>query len=201
MNDLTLRHLEEKLELMKRKAVSSFIQGKVDTTNTKNVIDALRIPESEQELQMIRGEIEELSKGDDMKSAEIAALKSTLQVQEARASTGMLRRLAQLKTEMMKTPLGEVRRTIMEYKREIKKLGSEIESFEREGEHEEFSKLQEELQRMASIKAGESEMLAKKLSFMQSTFGQCSLRLQRLKLDVGLHIYANRLKRWKNCFQ
>ena len=70
----------------------------------------------------------------------------------------------------------------------------------KEGGQEELTKLQEEVEKMAGLKVVESELLARKVSFMQATIGQCRMRLQRMKVHVGLHTHASRLKRWKNCF-
>lgn len=134
------------------------------------------------------------------KQAEAAALRGTLADQNQRASSLMLKRIAQLNSEMDKSPLGEARRTILKYRRIIQRLGAEIEQLEKSGGSMELSELQNQVQQMALRKAYESDLLAKKLSFMQSTAEQCDIRLQRMKLHVELQMHASRLKRWRNCF-
>ena len=204
MNELTVQQLEEKLELMKQRA-SAFISECPDlkkpaTEDAGSIIESLELDSKQKEIDEIEKEIEGICRRKDQKNAEIAALKGILDAQQKKASKAMLRRIDQLSAEMDKSPLGEAKRTTMRYRLEVKKLGAEIEKLEKEGGRDELAKLQEEVQRMASIKAREGEQLAKKLAFMQSTVAQCGLRLKRLKLDVELQTSVSRLRRWRNCF-
>ena len=198
--ELTLSQLEEKLNLMKRRA-SAMAEGEIaQPDDIESIIASMGIEKKQRELDAVQRELAEVTRGKDQKNAEIVALRGALEVQRKKASRGMLRRIAQLNAEMDKSPVGEAKRMGMKLKREIQRLGAEIEQLEKEGSREEVAKLQEEVERMAGLKVVESELLARKLSFMQSTVGQCGMRLQRLKLHVGLQTHANRLKRWKNCF-
>ena len=136
-----------------------------------------------------------------MKKAELDAMKAQLDEQNKKASISLLRRVAQLNAEMDASPLGEGKRKTFQLRRAIQKLGNDIENLEKNnGSLMELPELQKELTNMAQRKAYESDLLAKKLSFMQSTAEQCSLRLERLKLHVGLQMHSNRLNRWKSCF-
>ncbi|KAH0785442.1 hypothetical protein GPJ56_010669 [Histomonas meleagridis] len=198
--ELSVQQLEAKLTILKQKIIN-ITDSKISSDESpENIVDLLDLVKKREALQTLRDEISEHQKIKTIKTAESNALKSTYELQNQKASLAMRKRIAQLNAELDKMPLGETKRKILKLKRVIEKLKSEITKIADGGSQMELEALQNELQIMAQRKADESDLLAKKLSFMQSTLGQCDLRLQRLKLNTTLQVHANRLRRYRNCF-
>ncbi|OHS97810.1 hypothetical protein TRFO_09229 [Tritrichomonas foetus] len=200
VTELSIQQLEAKLLIMKQKAMNLADKTPDNLNSFNDFIKMFNVDEKREKVEQLRDIVENYEKNQMMKKAEYDALNSTLNAQNQKASIAMLRRIAQLNEEMDKSPLGEAKRKVFRLRKIIEKLGGEIDKFEKKGGDMELQVLQSELTKMAQRKAYESDLLAKKLSFMQSTAEQCDLRLQRLKLHVGLQLHSNRLKRFKNCF-
>jgi hypothetical protein len=177
-------------------AVGAAPQG----NDVDSFVAILELPQKRAEKESLEKSLENFKIEKAKRAAEAAALNQTLNSQNQRASTVMLKKIAQLNAEMDKSPLGEAKKLSLKYKRIIQKLSAEIEGLERSGGAIEIGSLQKEVQTMAARKAYESDLLAKKLSFMHSTAEQCDIRLQRIKLHVELQRHTTRLKRWKNSF-
>lgn len=207
VTELNISQLNAKLRMVKERAIkivsvdsSTNLEDK-NLTSIDQIINLFKIPEKRSTMNNLKESIDNYNKDVLMKKAELDAMKSQLDEQNKKASEALLRRVAQLNAEMDASPLGEGKRKAFQLRRAIQKLGNEIEKLENNnGFLMELPELQKELTNMAKRKADESDLLAKKLSFMQATAEQCGLRLERLKLHVGLQMHSNRLKRWKNCF-
>ena len=207
VTDLNVSQLNTKLKIVKERALkivstdSSANLGDKEPLSIDQIINLFKIPEKTSTMNNLKESINNYDKNVLMKKAELDAMKSQLDAQNKKASESLLRRVAQLNAEMDASPLGEGKRKAFQLRRAIQKLGNDIEKLENNnGFLMELPELQKELTNMAKRKADESDLLAKKLSFMQATSEQCGLRLERLKLHVGLQMHSNRLKRWKNCF-
>ncbi|KAK8838761.1 hypothetical protein M9Y10_032800 [Tritrichomonas musculus] len=207
VSELSALQLNTKLKIIKRKAMKIITTDESGNSDDKEppsveeIISLFKIPEKKATMNKLKDFINNYDKNVLMKKAELDAMKAQLDEQNKKASTALLRRVAQLNAEMDASPLGEGKRKTFQLRRAIQKLGNDIENLEKNnGNFAELPELQKELTNMAQRKAYESDLLAKKLSFMQSTAEQCGLRLERLKLHVGLQMHSNRLNRWKNCF-
>lgn len=199
-SDLSVPQLDAKLLILKQKVLNEASDRKSNSTDgLEDIVNRLELDSRRKEVNLLLTDVNELKRKDQNLSAELTALKSTLKVETNKASAKLLQRIAQLNAEMDASPLGEAKRTSFKYKKVMQKLDHEIKILESQEASMELGILQNELQVMAQRKAEESDLLAKKLSFMQATSEQCDLRLQRLMLHVGLQMHSNRLKRWKNC--
>jgi hypothetical protein len=188
--------LDARLTVAKQK-VRALI-GRTEGDDPRALVAALDSPRRQAEIDGLRASAAALTREISRKRAEAEALRGTLAEQNRQASLVMLKRIAQLEREMEKSPLGEAKRTSFKYRKLIQKLRAGIEAVEREGGAVEIGALEREVQLMATRKASESDLLAKKLSFMQATAEQCGIRLQRMKVHVELQMHASRLKRWKS---
>jgi hypothetical protein len=190
----TLAALEARLFVQKQKLHA--VLGRTDTDDPR----ALDFAGRRKEIASLRSAADGLAREIGRKKTEADALRGALAQQNQRASVVMLKRIAQLNAEMDQSPLGEARRAGFKYRKLIQKLRVEIDTGEREAGEAELGALEKEVQLMAERKASESDLLAKKLSFMQATAEQCGIRLQRMKVHVELQMHNSRLKRWKSCF-
>jgi hypothetical protein len=174
--------------------------GRTGTDDTPALIGALDGARRRAEIEELRATADGLAQDIARRRTEADALRGTLAQQNQRAALVMLKRIAQLNAEMDKSPIGEAKRAGLKYRKLMQKLRAEVEAVEKEGGAVEIGALEREVQLMAERKACESDMLAKKLSFMQATAEQCGIRLQRMKVHVELQMHVSRLKRWKSCF-
>ena len=125
--ELSLRQLEEKLKLMKRRALGLAEENVENEEDVGSIVGAMGIERRQCELEVLEKELSELTRGKDQRNAEIIALRGALEMQRKMAARGMLKRIGQLNAEMDKSPLGEAKRLTMKYKREIRRLGAEVE--------------------------------------------------------------------------
>jgi hypothetical protein len=195
----SVQTLELRLSSLQQKILAA-TGGTPHNQSVESYLALFEFPQKKAELESLQKSLEVFKIEKARKAAEATALRETLNTQNQRASTVMLKKIAQLNAEMDQSPLGEAKKLSLKYRRIIQKLSAEIETLEKSGGAMEIGQLQNEVQLMAQRKAYESDLLAKKLSFMHATSEQCDLRLQRIKLHVELQRHANRVKRWKNCF-
>ena len=200
VTEYSLQQLEARLVVLKQKAMTLANYEGPELKSTLDYVKLFKVNEKRDQLDELQERISNSQSKQQYKIHELNALKTTLEAQNQKASTAMLKRIAQLNAEMDASPLGVAKRKTFQLRRVIQKIGNDIEKLEKDGSEMELKALQDELTNMAKRKAKESDLLAKKLSFMQSTADQCELRLQRLKLHVQLQLHSNRLKRFKNCF-
>lgn len=155
---------------------------------------------AEEALSALRNEVTELRRKRTVKEAELSAMRATLAQSTESAERALLRRVAQLNAQMEETPLGKAKQAALRMRRYCDKLSRGIRRAEREGGDKEHRELEREIQKMVERKTEESDMLAKKLSFLQATLEQSEAKIQRMKLNVALQTHTNRLRRYRNCF-
>lgn len=203
-NDSTIQQLEARLLIQKQKIINNdslFKDSKLQANDSiENIISFLKLDEKNEKIDQLQKEIAELQKQKTIKTAELSAMKSTFEIHNQKSSLALLKRISQLNEQMNETPLGQAKQSVLKLKRYCEKLKKNILKIKKEGDTKEHDELEKELQNMIERKAEESDLLAKKLSFLQSTLEQCNIKIQRLKLNTALQTHTNRLRRYKNCF-
>lgn len=167
---------------------------------SEDFINLLNIRALETEIATLQQDLQTMKSQQTLHEAELSALTQNLENQNKKAAETLRKKIAQLNSEIDKSPIGEAKRLSLKYIRVIKKLESEVEQLASSCSDMEVEELTRQLTLMATRKATEGDLLARKQSLMQATAEQCDVRLQRLKLNIDLQMHSARITRWKNCF-
>lgn len=202
------KELKEKLESLKAEIVDEVkkdakIAAEMERNPPKEVDDYVKllgVQALDAKIQELKREFDATQKTCQMKEADLKCYAKKLEEQNKKSSIILRKKIAQLNAKIDASQIGDAKRMTIKYQKVIRKLESDIETLKAGCSQMEAEELQKQLTILASRKAMEGDLFAKKQSFIQSTAEQCDIRLERIKLNVALQMHSSRIAKWKNCF-